>query len=299
MSKRTVFTTLTPLPAGISRQTVTSTLWDHVEMIDLNPLVEERHIIKAPPKATAEEYHCVWYQLTDRVSYLPGGLYSAKVSYNACFHDLRDGLQTHVYAPLGLEIRNKWTLGGSLPGEAREAVELGLGAPLDGLWLREDVDMRCNVLMTAFVKRTLKKAHAALVDRLLVKASLLETELHNRRWTAQEGLPSPSPPLSSPGLSSAGLVPSPAFRSSMSAEDGLESHRGRTSPEAGPRLSNQQKAYRAAMPSPLPLYRTGDPAWGSAKHYTAYNPNSRESDPGTETRPPVELGTTSEPTEMP
>jgi hypothetical protein len=36
MSKRTVFTTVTPLPLGVSRATVLETLHGHLEMIDLN-----------------------------------------------------------------------------------------------------------------------------------------------------------------------------------------------------------------------------------------------------------------------
>jgi hypothetical protein len=97
---------------------------------------------------------------------------SGKISYNACFHDLPNGLQTHCYAPMGLNIRGKWTLGGSLPGEPIAPVELGLGTPMQGLWLREDVDMRCNIMMTGFVKKTLKKAHIHLVDRLLVRTQI-------------------------------------------------------------------------------------------------------------------------------
>jgi hypothetical protein len=165
------------------------TLRSHTEMIDLNPfcsLVEERHPIKPPPSATPEEYHCLWYTLTDRVSYLPGGMISGKVSYNCCFHDLENGLQTHCYAPLGLNIKGKWTIGGSLPGEPVAPVELGIGAPLQGLWLREDVDMKCNIMMTSFVKKTLKKAHSHLVERLLVKAQIVEAAEKNQRLS--EGL---------------------------------------------------------------------------------------------------------------
>ncbi|KAF7859693.1 hypothetical protein EAF04_008772 [Stromatinia cepivora] len=181
MSKRTVFTTVTPLPTGITRETVMETLRSHTEMIDLNPLVEERHPIKPPQNATAEEYHCLWYSLTDRVQYLPGGLMSGKVSYTCCFHDLENGLQTHCYAPMGLNIRGKWTLGGSLPGEPIAPVEMGAGVPLDGLWLREDVDMKCNIVMTSFVKKTLKKSHSALVERLVVKAQILDRSIKNSR----------------------------------------------------------------------------------------------------------------------
>ncbi|KAF2452884.1 hypothetical protein BDY21DRAFT_417508 [Lineolata rhizophorae] len=170
MSKRTVFTTITPLPAELPRSTVLSVLHDHAEMIDLNPLVIDRFPVAPPETCPADEAHCTWYQITDKLSYLPGGLATGKVSYHAAFHDLPKGLQTHVYAPMGLEIREKWTLGGSLRGEAREPVELGLGAPADGLYLREDVDMRCNVLMTAFVRKTLRRAHGMLVDKMLAKA---------------------------------------------------------------------------------------------------------------------------------
>lgn len=205
MSKRTVFTTITPLPAGITRETVIETLHSHVEMIDLNPLVEERHPIKAPAKATAEEFHCIWYSLTDKVSYLPGGLISGKVTYQACFHDLVNGLQTHCYAPMGLDIKGKWTLGGTLPHEPKEAVEIGLGAPRNGLWLREDVDMRCNMFMTTFVKKTLKRAHLTLVDRLVEKSHLLEAESHNSRiwetksnYSYHSGRTGPPPNINSP-----------------------------------------------------------------------------------------------------
>jgi hypothetical protein len=154
-------------------------------MINLNPLVEDRRPIKAPAEATSEEFHCTWYQLTDKISYLPGGLMSGKVSYNACFHDLPNGLQTHCYAPMGLNIRGKWTLGGTLPGEPIAPVELGLGTPLQGLWLREDVDMRCNIMMTSFVKKTLKKAHIHLVDRLLVRAQISGASQTNLQITQQ------------------------------------------------------------------------------------------------------------------
>ena len=181
MSKRTVFTTLTPLPDGISRETVIDTLHCHSEMIDLNPLVIDRHPVRAPKIATPEEFHCIWYQITDRVQYVPGGLIKGKVSYYACFHDLPIGLQTHCYAPMGLDIKAKWSLGGTLPHEPAQPVELGLGAPKRGLWLKEEVDMKCNIFMVNFVKKTLKKAHSTLVDRLLEKANLIETKVHNDR----------------------------------------------------------------------------------------------------------------------
>src|SRR4051812_40488120 len=120
-------------------------------MIDLNPSHEDRHMIKPPPEASPEEYHCQWYQITDKVSYLPAGMVTGKVRIKACFHDLAMGLQTHVYAPMGLDIKEKWTVGGNLPHEPVQPVEIGVGAPISGLYIREDVEMRCNFLMTRFV----------------------------------------------------------------------------------------------------------------------------------------------------
>ncbi|KAK0513684.1 hypothetical protein JMJ35_003406 [Cladonia borealis] len=193
MSKRTTFTTVTALPAGISRQTVLETLHDHFAMIDLNPLVTERHPIKPPRDATAEEFHCKWYAVTDKVNYVPG-LYSGSVTFNGCFHDLPDGLQTHIYAPMGLNMKGRWTVGGTLPGEPIQPVEMGLGVPKQGLWLREDVDMKCNFAMVKFVKGTTKKAHGALVQRLVERSQLIEAQVHNNDLAAQLSLRESYPP---------------------------------------------------------------------------------------------------------
>jgi hypothetical protein len=100
MSKRTVFTTITPLPPGITRQIVLDFLHDHLEMIDLNPLVKERHPIPTPPHAEPDEVTCRWFSLTDKISYLPG--VNGDVTYTCAFNDLPNGLQTHCYAPAGL-----------------------------------------------------------------------------------------------------------------------------------------------------------------------------------------------------
>jgi hypothetical protein len=206
MSKRSIYTTITPLPEGVTRATVLETLHTHTEMIDLNPLVQERHPIKPPAKASPEEYHCQWYEITDTVQYLPGGVLSGSVSFNACFHDLADGIQTHIYAPMGLEIRGRWTVGGSLPGEPQGPVEIGKGIPLTGLYLREDNNVKCNILMAGIVKKNLKHSHAALVARILARAQLQDTTQFNDRRNESTPLSDHSSPqptfaqLSSPQL---------------------------------------------------------------------------------------------------
>lgn len=198
MSKRTIFTTISPLPPGVSREVVLDFLYSHVDMIDLNPLVVERHPIEAPPDADPYERDCVWYSLTDRIDYLPGAhrtrsskMASGNVSYTCAFHDLANGIQTHCRAPLGVDVRDKWTLHGTLPGEPPEPVEIGLGAPASGLYIREDVELRCNILMASFVKKNLKRSHATLVDRLVEKASQVSAEREARggRGSAQRRSP--------------------------------------------------------------------------------------------------------------
>lgn len=166
MSKHTTFTSITPLPKTTTRAAAVSWLHNHVQMIRLNPLVLRLQETTPPPNAAADEYNCAWYEITDEISYLPGGLYKGEVTYKACFNDLPNGIQTHTFAPAGLDLRGKWTVGGNEPGEPRETLELGMDAPREGLYVREDVDMRCNIFLTGFVKKNLTKAHKSVVDKL-------------------------------------------------------------------------------------------------------------------------------------
>jgi hypothetical protein len=166
MSKRTTFTSITPLPKTTTRSAAVSWLHNHVQMIRLNPLVIRLQETTPSPNASADEFNCVWYEITDEINYLPGGLYKGEVTYKACFNDLPNGIQTHTFAPAGLDLRGKWTVGGNEPGEPRETLELGMDAPREGLYVREDVDMRCNIFLTGFVKKNLTKAHKSVVDKL-------------------------------------------------------------------------------------------------------------------------------------
>lgn len=172
MSKRTTFTNISPLPASMTRDQALDFLHNHLEMIDLNPLVIERHKIDTPSHALDGEQQCTWYSVTDKIEYLPGGKVKGEVTYTCAFHDMPDGLQTHCYAPMGTDIRDRWTIAGNLPGEPPQPVELGLGAPASGLYLREDVELRCNFLMSSFVKKTLSKSHGKLVDTMIGKAKV-------------------------------------------------------------------------------------------------------------------------------
>jgi hypothetical protein len=102
---KTIYTNITPLPAGVSREVVLETLDDHLEMIDHTGGTASIRCPKRPTK----RYHCTWYQITDKISYLPG--VKGSVSFKTCFHDLSNGMQNNVYTPMGLDIKEKWTLG--------------------------------------------------------------------------------------------------------------------------------------------------------------------------------------------
>jgi hypothetical protein len=177
LRKKEVYTHLTPIPSHIPRQLALDILHSHGEIITLNPLVIEHHAIKAPRDAKADEYYSTWYEIIERIQYVPGlgKMGSGKINFKGCFHDMPWGLQTHIYAPMNVDLRNNWRIAGNQPGELPERHELGIGAPSDGLYLREDIEIKCNITLVSFVKSQMKAASKVLVDRLIKKAELLDS----------------------------------------------------------------------------------------------------------------------------
>jgi hypothetical protein len=174
--KKATYINITPIPSYIPRQLAIDILHSHGEIIELNPLVLSFEPIKAPRDAPADEFYATWYEITQRIQYVPGigKLGSGTIKFKGCFHDMPWGLQTHTYAPASVDLRNKWQICGSQPGEPPETRELGIGAPPEGLYLREDIEIKCNVTMVSFVKKELKAASKVLVERMLKKAELLD-----------------------------------------------------------------------------------------------------------------------------
>jgi hypothetical protein len=166
---------------------------------------------------------------------------------------------------MGLDIKGKWTLGGSLPGEPIQAQELGVGMPKQGLWLREDVDMRCNFVMTSFVKKTLKKAHATLVDRLLEKAHIIEATVHNNRLINQQH-------RASSIHSSAAYSQSPSLGPYNTEYSSDVNSVRTTSPMQSPRIpySHHTPGGSTIMGSPSPSYQSIDPAYQEAAQTMKY-----------------------------
>ncbi|KAB8245611.1 hypothetical protein BDV35DRAFT_255786 [Aspergillus flavus] len=162
MTVDNTFTSTSPLPSSIAPERVIEILHNHVTMIKMNPLVIDLQRCEPHEHAPEAERSLVWYEITDKVSYLPFDLLSGQVKYKACFKDLPMGLQTVIYAPLGLRTQNKWTL-----------------EDQDEFQLREDVSMECNMFMAPFVKRTIKASHGPLVDRLIIEAKSPERDLES------------------------------------------------------------------------------------------------------------------------
>ncbi|WPH04717.1 Hypothetical protein R9X50_00761000 [Acrodontium crateriforme] len=220
MGKKVVYTKITPLPSNVPRQLALDMLHSHTEVIELNPLVTGVKTTTAPRDAHADEFFSNWYEISEIITW--GFGIKKKINFKGVFHDQPWGLQAHVYAPMGVDLRNKYRVGGNQPGEPREARELGLETPQDGLYLREDHEITCSVPLTAtFVKKEMKAATAIMVDRMTRKAELLgEGKLHamfenGKLKTAKPNLlptfsdrPVPSPLSehgpSSPALSSVG-----------------------------------------------------------------------------------------------
>jgi hypothetical protein len=177
MRRKEVYINITPIPPSVPRQLALDILHSHSEIITLNPLVLSHQPIRAPRDAIADEYYSTWYEITERVQYVPGlgKMGSGKISFKGCFHNVAWGLETHMYAPMGIDLRSKWRIAGNQHDEPPEPTDgRADGVPQTGLYLREDIEIECNRTLISFVKNQLKAASKVLVDRLIKKAELLD-----------------------------------------------------------------------------------------------------------------------------
>ncbi|KPI44683.1 uncharacterized protein AB675_8649 [Cyphellophora attinorum] len=254
MPRKVAYTQITPIPSHIPRQMGIDLLHSHGELIELNPLVLEYHQIKPPRDAPADEFFSTWYEITERIQMVPGlgKLGSGKINFRGVYHDMPWGLQTHVYPPGGIDLRVKYSIKGNQPGEPPEPRELGSAAPAEGLYLREDIEIKCNFTMVGFVKKGMKDASKVMIDRLIKKAELIDAELLRQMMDAhgisdsQKGGSmsghSPQPP-NSPGLSAVGSGGGTPFSPNPSA-DQFKRH---TMIAGSDVLRKREDAMRAAM----------------------------------------------------
>lgn len=323
MTKKTTFTTITPIPSFIPRQLAIDFLHSHSEIIELNPLVTGHEPIKAPRDAPADEFYSTWYEISERIQYIPGvgKMGSGAIKFRGVFHDLPFGLQTHTYAPANVDLRNKWQICGNQPGEPPEPKELGSGAPAQGLYIREDVEIRCNLAMVSFVKKEMKAAAKVMVERLVKKAELLDSGalqgmMENGKLrtvnpadrTASQSSPGQSPyqmplsPLHSPASPhpSAGFPASTRYGSHVPPQQLLGTNNvvmelpgdfyhpqpspDKLSPSA--RTSTLSDASASPQPSPKALYPPSDPRWSTisatSTRPSSYAPSEGIRSPGPE-----------------
>ncbi|KAK5165602.1 uncharacterized protein LTR77_009131 [Saxophila tyrrhenica] len=206
MGKHIVYTKITPLPSNVPRQLALDLLHSHEEVIRMNPLVTEVKIVEAPRTAASDEFFSNWYEITEIITW--GFGLKKKIKFHGVFHDQPYGMQSHVYAPMNTDMRQTYKIGGNQPGEPREAKELGVDTPENGLYLREDVNIKVNTpLVGGMVEKEMKSASKVMIDRITRKAELLdEGKLHAmfEQGRLKTSKPSGDPtyvdrPLPSPG----------------------------------------------------------------------------------------------------
>ena len=293
MGKRIVYTKITPLPSNIPRQLALDMLKSHGEVISLNPLVTGHKAIPAPREAAADEFFAQWYEITEIITW--GFGLKKKISFKGVFYDLPNGLQTHTYAPMGVDLRDKWTVRGNQPGEPKEPRELGVETPLEGLYLREDVEIVCNVALSGFVKKEMKAAAGIMVDRMTRKAELLDEGVLHAMF--EDGRMKTTNPNNVHGQNAGNAshldtgMKSPALSPGLSAKDGFEypenkytTYRDLINRRESTRNSHylpayQQEGYRG----PEDHNSQGSQAYGGAEKST-YVPNQPTAAPG-----PVEV----------
>ena len=108
MGKQIVYTQITTLPSKVTRLLAVDLLHIHKEFMQLNPLVTGLESIDPPRNAASDEYFSNWYDITEVITW--GFGLKKKISFQGCFHDQPYGLQTHIFAPMGTEMRNKYTI---------------------------------------------------------------------------------------------------------------------------------------------------------------------------------------------
>jgi hypothetical protein len=125
-------------------------------------------------------------------------------------------------------------------------------------------------MMTSFVKKTLKKAHATLVDRLLEKANLLEAQVHNVRLM-QANRASSIHYSDSPTLAAYNTPPYSSDAGSVRTSSPLQS----------PRIpyTNPIPGRQGVLGTTSPNYLGIDPAYQDAAQYFREQKGTTRDDP--------------------
>ncbi|KAH6653361.1 hypothetical protein BKA67DRAFT_537045 [Truncatella angustata] len=149
-----------PLPSGVAPALVLRLLQSHDDLMDLGSLTKERHPIKPPAEAPPEEHHHTWqwYSITEKFR-LPKDVGSGEFGSKVGFLDLPNGMISHVYSQLGVEVRDYWTISTRPPKSNKES----------SLWLKVDSEIKCKLILKSFVKWKVKQSRLGFVHRVIDK----------------------------------------------------------------------------------------------------------------------------------
>lgn len=173
MGKQVSYTVITTLDPKIPRQLAIDLLHSHKEVIRLNPLVTDVRAISTPQNAAPDELFAQWYEITERITFLPGVKKTLK--FKGCWYDQQWGVQTHSLMGSLFDLWCSYRIGGNQPGEERERPELGVNKPKDGLYLREDIRIELHIpVPLSFVKKEMQNSSATMISRMKRKAELLD-----------------------------------------------------------------------------------------------------------------------------
>lgn len=183
-----------------------------------------------------------------------------------------------------------------MPGESRSSLaELGLNVPAQGLYIREDVKMTCSSLLLGFVKKTFKDSHARLVDKLVERAHILESNFANERLQALRNVD----PGERMGHGDIFIAPPPDYQpdthSTPSSPPRYVSHsRSHSDPVVSPGFSSSSTLFDQVDPPTLSakFYLEDKPISASAPQQNTFLLPATTYDGGLSTRPqrPLSVG---------
>jgi hypothetical protein len=107
------------------------------------------------------------YAITDRIAYLPFGLWSGNVTVMAEFSNRDDGVVTTRRAPLGIVIKERWRVRESGSAvEITQRADASGAARSEGLTLQLDVELDGSWLVLPLVVDMMQKSHENMIEEL-------------------------------------------------------------------------------------------------------------------------------------
>jgi hypothetical protein len=144
------------LPTSVSSSRAISLLQEHTNIIALSPLVIEYHALPPSDESTTDSLSKS-YSITDRIEYLPFGLYTANVTVTANFTNKDDGVIITKHAPFGITITERWLVQEGLDISAEQATTRELVLK---------VELIAGKLVLPLFKGMMLKNHDGYIDKM-------------------------------------------------------------------------------------------------------------------------------------